>query len=166
MKNKIVYKNYEFTDETILEGKIHLESSLASDELTADSFDFNIIETAGASNPLSSIEGDALTSSEDDFLFAINYEINEPLTKFKYGEPVRYYRDDLLVGTYYLNSIQRISKKIYKFECSSAIGILTNKTHYGGIYQNRLFKDCVAEIMRNVAYRIVDESLKTQLING
>ena len=125
--NKIVINNLIFDNEglgngKILDGSFYVENSLAEDELSIDTLNFTV------RYPL----GDVVDTS---------------LTKLTYGFPCLYYQDDALFGRFYLVKVERTARFEYKFNFQSAMGLLDDSTHYGGIYQGELASNIIKDII-------------------
>ena len=128
--NKIIYKynsttTLTFTDVDednqagrIIEGSFYNETSLLEDELSIDTLTVQV-----------------------------RYEGVTPLTSFSYGSEVDYYKDGILYAIYYLKDIERNSKYEYTLSVQSAIGLLDDTNHYGGIYTGQLATDVIKEII-------------------
>lgn len=128
--NKIIYKydtniTLTFTDQVdsgqgkIIEGSFYNETSLLEDELSIDTMTVKV-----------------------------RYERATPsLISFTYGSEVEYYKDDKLYARYYLKDVERNSKYEYTFSLQSAIGLLDDTNHYGGIYSGQSASDIIKDII-------------------
>lgn len=116
--NKIVYAGRTFTDDKITAGQCYLSQSLLSSSLEIDTFDFSV-------------------SSDDPTL--VDYQQDAPL---------QYYRDDVFIGTYFVQQVNRVSRKIYDFSCVSVVGLLDKDDHYGGIYAGQTVEEVVTDICK------------------
>lgn len=116
--NKIVYAGRTFTDDQITAGQCYLSQSLLSSSLEIDTFDFSV-------------------SSDDPTL--VDYQQDAPL---------QYYRDDVFIGTYFVQQVNRVSRKIYDFSCVSVVGLLDKADHYGGIYAGQTVEEVVTDICK------------------
>lgn len=115
-KSKIVYEQWEFTDNAIKSGSVHLAMPLISDALETNTFT-------------------ATVECTDKNI--INFERNTPLT---------YYYNNKKKGIFYVQSITRAGPKTYAIYATSAIGLLIEARHYGGIYTGQTVPEVVAEI--------------------
>lgn len=128
--NKVIYKydkntTLTFTDQAdsgegkIIEGSFYNETSLLEDELSIDTMTVKV-----------------------------RYERATPsLISFTYGSEVEYYKDDKLYARYYLKDVERNSKYEYTFSLQSAIGLLDDTNHYGGIYSGQSASDIIKDII-------------------
>lgn len=127
--NKIVYKydtdtTLTFTDlpawsDKIIEGSFYNETSLLEDELSVDTMTIKV-----------------------------RYErANPSLISFTYGAEVEYYKNNKLYARYYLKDVERNSKYEYTFSLQSAIGLLDDTNHYGGIYSGQTASDIIKDII-------------------
>lgn len=76
------------------------------------------------------------------------------LTDFRRGDPLVFQHEDRQVGTFYVQDVQRIAPNQYEFNSTSAIGILSEGKHYGGIYTGITVQELVADICGNVPFTI------------
>lgn len=76
------------------------------------------------------------------------------LTDFRRGDPLVFQHGDRQVGTFYVQDVQRIAPNQYEFNATSAIGILSEGKHYGGIYIGITVQELVANICGNVPFTI------------
>ena len=56
-------------------------------------------------------------------------------------------KDDKLYARYYLKDVERNSKYEYTFSLQSAIGLLDDSNHYGGIYSGQTASDIIKDII-------------------
>lgn len=144
--NRITYLDYVFTDEDIAEGNVFMENSLVSESLGADTFSFSVIDRNGQLSDYLYSLTDELTSSSGDLL-ASSFGTVSDILPYKYGTPLSYYHNNVLIGKFYLKSIKRTAKNRYKFAAQSAIGQLINIKHYGGVYVNETVSSIIASIL-------------------
>lgn len=123
-RNKIVYGQWTFTDEQIHEGNVYLAMSLLSDSLEANTFE------ATVECPDKSI---------------LDFERNTPMTYFNRGRQI---------GIFYVQSITRNGPTNYTISATSAIGMLIEGLHYGGIYTGQTVEEVLPSICGTVPYVI------------
>lgn len=87
-------------------------------------------------------------------------------TLYSYGTPVTYYHDDALIGQFFLSSVKRVGKFTYDLDCVSAVGLLDNSTHYGGLYTGQTLQTILADIVGGLMEYTVDAALKTIPVYG
>lgn len=92
------------------------ECSLTADALGIDTFEFDVI-------------------SDDT-----------SLTEFQRNAPLRYYHGEKLRGTYYVQGIDRIGSDQYRISGDSAVGLLAQRAHPGGIYTGQTVQEVVRDI--------------------
>lgn len=131
--NKIVYGDWTFTDTDIDSGSIHLAMNLLSAQLEANTFT-------------------AVVRSTDPTL--IDFERNAKLTFFK---------DEKQMGIFYVQSIDRTGSNLYKIFATSAVGLLIEGQHYGGIYTGQTAQEVIASICGNVPFIVKSNLIGTKL---
>ena len=130
MSNSVTYLGTTYTDANIVSGSFSKSESLNMAELPVDTVELTI-------RPQSHYG--FLTHEEYPFITADGYafettEANPLSTSFQQNTPLVQYRDGSQTAIWYLQSIDRIGADIYKLNGISSLGRLTQRTHYGGIY--------------------------------
>lgn len=123
-KNKIVYGDRVFEGNKIKSGNLHLATSLLSSSLEANTLSV-VIET------------------ED-----------RTITEFERNAPIVYFYDGVQTGVFYVKSIDRNGPNTYKISATSAIGLLSENQHYGGIYSGETASELFASICGTIPYEI------------
>lgn len=72
-----------------------------------------------------------------------NYDIR----KVPYGSKVTYYSNDTNVGEFFCKNVERVGKSTYKINAMSAIGLMDQQYHVGGIYTGESFTEVLADIL-------------------
>ena len=117
--NEIIYDGKTYTDQEISSATGFRKRTIVGDELAYDTFEVEVW----------------------------NYDSGKNMDSFTYGAPVIWNHRGKLVLTQFLESIRRTGKHKYLLSCVSGIGLLTKSRHYGGLYENALFSDVLAEIV-------------------
>lgn len=134
-RNTIVYSQWTFTDDDIHSGNMYLAMALMSDALEANTFTATV-ECADRS--------------------IINFERNTPLT-YSYKGQQR--------GIFYVQSITRDGPTTYTISATSAIGLLIESLHYGGIYTGQTVAEVLPSICGTVPY-VVKTNLRDIALYG
>lgn len=134
-RNTIVYSKWTFTDDDIHSGNMYLAMALMSDSLEANTFTATV-ECADRS--------------------IINFERNTPLT-YSYKGQQR--------GIFYVQSITRDGPTTYTISATSAIGLLIESLHYGGIYTGQTVAEVLPSICGTVPY-VVKTNLRDIALYG
>lgn len=134
-RNTIVYSQWTFTDDDIHSGNMYLAMALMSDALEANTFTATV-ECADRS--------------------IINFERNTPLT-YSYKGQQR--------GIFYVQSITRDGPTTYTISATSAIGLLIENLHYGGIYTGQTVAEVLPSICGTVPY-VVKTNLRDIALYG
>lgn len=123
-RNKIVYGQWTFEDRQIQHASLYLSTSLLSDSLEANTF------SADVTCPDRSI---------------LDFERNTPLVYSRAGRQL---------GIFYVQDITRIGPASYTISATSAIGMLVEGLHYGGIYSGETVAELLPGICGSVPYEI------------
>lgn len=67
--------------------------------------------------------------------------------KLTHGTPIWYYVDDTLIGKFYSYKPTRENTQEFSLLAVSAVGMLAEQTHYGGLYRGETFQNVVAGII-------------------
>lgn len=116
MGNVIKYLDKTFDKASLKSGNPYYARSLLSSSLEIDTFTFEVIST------------------------------DTTLTKFVRNTPLVYFHNDVQMGTFYVQKISRISKEVYRFDCTSIVGLLDESYHNGGIYTGQTVEEVVDSI--------------------
>ena len=160
--NKIIYKGRTITDQDLaiggeLTNNMMLYQAMISEELKPDTFTFNLIYDKNKVLALIDADGKYLVDSQGRYLLVRADEFDpEDMT---FGDSLNYYINNggTLIGKWYVRTVRRVQKKIYRFECMSAIGLLAYYGHDGGIYNRARFADVVSSLMGSIPYTIQDD---------
>lgn len=89
------------------------------------------------------------TLSIDTFDTTVYYDGTnfEGLRTLPFGTPILYYISGTLTYKFYIKSIERTSKRGFKLNCISPIGILDKSYHQGGIYYGQTFGSLAKELI-------------------
>lgn len=123
-RNQIVYGQWVFADAQIQNANIFLTTSLMSDSLEANTFTADV-------------------ECEDRTI--VNFERNAPLV---------YYHKGVQIGIFYVQDIVRIGPTTYTISATSAIGMLIEGLHYGGIYNGETVAEILPGICGSVPYEV------------
>ena len=123
-RNKIIYGQWTFVDKDIKSGNMYLAMSLMSDSLEANTFS-------------------ATVECSDKTI--LDFERNAPLTYYSRGRQK---------GIFYIQSITRVGPTEYTLSATSAIGLLIEGLHYGGIYTGQTVAEVLPSICGTVPYVI------------
>ena len=134
-RNKIVYGQWTFLDDDISSGNLYMAVSLMSDSLEANTFTATV---------------------ECDDREIIDFQRNAPLT---------YYYKGAQKGIFYIQSITREGPTTYTISATSAIGLLIEGLHYGGIYTGQTVAQVLPSICGTVPY-VVKTSLRDIALYG
>ena len=118
--NKLIYKTWTFEDDQVKSGSYYLETSLPSASLGINTLD----ATVKCSDPTIAI--------------------------FAQNDPVTYFYKGNQRGIYYIQSVERIGPDRYTLTAVSALGLLAQKRHPGGIYTGQTVQEVVTDICGDI----------------
>ena len=112
-------------------------------------------------------EGEELPLHEaNDEIFVCLFEGGAlDFSQYHIGDPIRYYADDLFVGRFYLQQITRINKFFYQMDAQSAIGMLENMKHYGGMYEEVPAEELLDDLLSGFP-RTIDPQIAAATVTG
>lgn len=122
--NKIEYNGKTFYQTDIKNGNMYLAASLLSEQLEVNTFEFDLV-------------------SDDT-----------SLTVFRRNDKLTYWYKGRQFATFYLQNVEQIGPRMYNFSANSAIGLLMEGRHYGGIYTGQTVAEVLPGIMGTVPYYI------------
>ena len=144
--NEIGYDGKVYADQDIEEATGYRKSIIVGDELPYDTFEAEVWDYAYALLMLAD-SGPKLAMINADGRFMLARFSNKPMEAFTYGAPVTWTHQGKLVLRQFLESVRRTGEYKYLLSCVSGIGLLAKSRHYGGLYENALFSDVLAEII-------------------
>lgn len=87
--------------------------------------------------------------------FETEVECADPtILSFQRNTPIKYYNGGALIGIFYVQSIKRASATSYKIKADSAISLLNDRQHYGGIYSGDTLQAILSDVISDVPYVI------------
>lgn len=162
--NKITYLGTSYNDQLIRSVDGYIGDALASEKLAVDTIDAVVIDKS--LQPMLLI-ADGFPAVADGNLAVAKKESSGIDTRSKYGDVVRYYRDDSLFGKFYLaEKIKRTGKYEYSMSCVSAIGLLLTDYHYGGLYNGETAAEVIADVIGGIVSYTLDSTLATVPVYG
>lgn len=157
-ENKVIVGDQVFRNNSILGGNCFIGNSIAGDELTVDTLDVKVDTSEQVPTLFCPSDADGLLTVEDE-LFGVRPWIRLLVTdpaQFTYGQQVEYHRDGKLFAVFYMASVKRAGKYTYEISCTSAIGLLDNATHYGGLYTGQPMPEVLADLVGGLVAYTVD----------
>lgn len=124
MRNKIEYSNRTFNTGDIKSVNIRLASSLLSRQLEANT------------------------------ITAVVKTTDETIQNFVRNTPMRYYHKDRQRMLAYVQSIDRIGPELYQIYGTSAIGLLMERGHKGGLYTGQTAETVIEDIVGSIPVAI------------
>lgn len=126
---------------------IDLQHSMVGETLMVDSLAVSLI-VEGNEVFLTSDSKIFLTSAGETFLVQVPIPVYSPKAPgiYKYGSTV--------LGKYYLEELHQVSRREYAMTFLSAVNLLDQSKHLGGIYTGGVAGDVIADIMGTVPYTI------------
>ncbi len=157
MSSKIVYLGLAFEGTAILDGSCFIGESITGDELAIDTLDVTVFSESLLQDTLAPTDFDGFVTLDGKTLLVRRGDAFLP-SSYQYGAPVELYHDEALIGKFYLESVTRKTQTSFALSCTSAIGLLDKRTHYGGMYRGVTVAAMAAEIIGGaVAYSIAEE---------
>lgn len=162
--NKITYLGTSYDDQLIRSVDGYIGDALASEKLAVDTIDAVVIDKSLEPRLL---VADGYLAVANDRLAVAQTDSTGLDVRSRYGETVRYYRDDTLFGKFYLaEKIKRTGKYEYSMSCVSAVGLLLTENHYGGIYNGESAATVIADVVGGTISYTIDPTLAVVPIYG
>ncbi len=163
--NEIGYDGKVYADQDIEEATGYRKSTVVGDELPYDTFEAEVWDYAYALLMLAD-SGPKLAMINADGRFMLARLSSKSMESYTYGAPVTWTHRGKLVLRQFLESIRRTGEYKYLLSCVSGIGLLAKSRHYGGLYENALFSDVLAEIVGGAFPYTVDTQIASIKIYG
>ena len=136
------HPDFELDNDSLRQVNVVLRNSYSGDELAYDQL--SAVSFAGEQYELISSEGDDLYSSQDYQLISAPADFT---TEIPAEAVVRYYINNGLVGKFYTQTADRENLLVFSLNAISAIGLLTQRSHRGGIYEGETFAEVAEDII-------------------
>lgn len=88
------------------------------------------------------------------------------IRKIPYATPIRFYTNNRVVGLFYCDTVERLTKESFKINCISAIGLMDQQRHVGGIYTGARFDEVAQEIMGDEYDYIIESDVAELQVYG
>lgn len=154
--NKIVYNGHSYQNRTLLELDAYISDALVSDALTVDTMTAVVVDKAQKVTLLAA--GGMLVSADRKLLGEIE-KIDALDKRSRRGDPVWQYRGDDIYGKFYLDNVKQIGKTKYEINTISAVGLLVNDKHFGGVYNGESCGEIIADIIGERVQYTLDPAL-------
>lgn len=156
-----------FSGDSVALGSLEMATTVdvAGTELAADVFSVVIDFEAGAPILFSPADYDGILT-EDLHLFASADVTVGDLTQVPYGTPVNLYKNGSPAYKFFVHDIRRTSRTQYQVNALSAVGMLDNMAHLGGVYVNKTAGALIGEIIDGAFAYSVDPSVASQKVAG
>lgn len=163
---KLTYNNTDYENEIVAEGgRIEMTHAMAGESLSADSLTVPI--TTGG-QPIRLLAADQedndLLISDDNEILCLDSGVSAP-EYIKNSPGLLYYGNDLLVK-HYLHQINRRSKYEYEMVFYSAVWLLDQSDHVGGLYTGETAETVLSDILSNIVTYSIDDDIKDIRIYG
>ncbi len=167
-RDRLVIGNDSFDWQGLMGGRVCIANSLPCDELSVDT----LTAAADCSSLIPTIfrpaDADGILTSEQE-LFGVRPILRvlvHDLSLYGYGEPVYHYRGENLLGKFFMTSTVRKGRYLHEIVCTSAIGLLENSTHYGGLYTGQPMEDVLGDIIGGVIEYSLDIAFVGMAVYG
>lgn len=132
-----------------------------SQSLEWDTLTFGVKSEANGIKKLMTILNEWYTTTDNE-----GYVVDDgDLMEYSIGEPVQVYKDGAFWREFYLDTITRRRGGIYEFSCVSAVGLLAQQVHRGGLWFSATAGEIIADIMGAMPYTI-DGEVSDLIMNG
>ena len=145
---KITVGTMEFTNADIAVGSLKFVTAidLPGAECSADEMTVDVTWEAGEALLFSPKDYDGVLT-QDNYWFATADVITGDITEENYGTPVVAYIGDTVYARFYLKNVQRVARNTYRITATSAIGLLENQDHPGGVYTGETVQTVFSSII-------------------
>ena len=137
---RLVFPTFTVNPENIKNIAAHLSSSIDGSEVAVDTCEAVIIATSPV-NP-------------------------QTIKSLPYGTEILYYEGTTLIGLWYLESVSRVARDEYQLNMISALGLLEDIPHVGGIYTGQTVSSLLSEIINGAFAYTVDAAIQSWKVYG
>ena len=159
--NKLTYNGKDYDSQiSAAGGGLEMNHSMVGETLSVDVLTVPVVS---GNNPIKIIAAD---QEDDDFFLTVDREvfsIAEDTLEFIDNGAGLYSFDDMLIGKYFLNELTQAGEYDYTMRFYSAIKLLNETYHFGGLYTGELAGDVIADIMGDLTHTIDDDVAEIQV---
>lgn len=144
--------DYYFDNEGIDSASVVQNVALVGQELSVDSFTALVRDDESRLRDIAhfrSSDGQEIVLG-DSSVYAVDVgdELQvSGLIRLESGTPVLFYQDSVLIGRFYVRSVVRKGKNLYQLDAVSAIGMLDEMDHGGGLFLSTTFGTVLQHIL-------------------
>lgn len=143
---------FYFENDSIISANVVQRVALVGTELSVDSFTPVVMddeENLHDVDHFRSSDGQEIVDAlGETFCLGVGEGMNlSPLVYLENGTPVLYYQEDILIGKFYVKSVERVGRNQYRLNTVSAIGMLDEMDHGGGLFTATTFGAVLAHIL-------------------
>lgn len=170
--NRIIAPTWEANDgdaDNLIDVNCFLGNSISGAELSIDTLNSTLDDRQNSMTEFETAYGEQFETADDEKFYVIPWlvvSIRGKIEDTKYGDPIYYEKDGNLIGKFYFSSVDRIGVNKYRVSCISAIGLLENSKHYGGIYTGQKMDEVLADIIGGVIEYSVDPAFNNIRVYG
>jgi len=161
--NKLIYNGAEYSNElTANVGRLNMDHAMVGETLSVDTLYMPVIigDLPVRMISVEQDEEDWIVSS-DGYELCLTDDTSAPVAVR--NAPGYYYFNDNLVGKYYLQELRQIAEYEYAFTFYSAIKLLGQSKHKGGLYTGETAGEVIADIMGGVPYTVDEDVAEIQV---
>ncbi|MCR5136104.1 MAG: hypothetical protein K6C12_03265 [Oscillospiraceae bacterium] len=171
--------DYYFDNESIDEAGIVQNVALVGQEMSVDSFTALVRDDENNLRDVVILRSSDGKEIEDAVGQILAVDVSDELAvsdliRLENGTPVWFYQDDILVGKFYVKSVERKGKNLYQLNTVSAIGMLDEMDHGGGLFLPSTFGAVLQHILAAglhgtgspVIDYAIDEDVAAQPVSG
>lgn len=155
---------FHFIDSEIISGNAYLVNSPISDTIEEDVLQVNVKSDAAGNRRIYTKFLEWYKTKYDE-----GYVVGEQnILEYQYGTPVYFKHDGALVGKFFLSDVEQVNANVFTITAVSSVGLLSYKTHYGGVYGVEgtiTVADLIRDIVGDVVF-VIDPIFETMLIQG
>ena len=164
--SKLTYNGKDYDDEIVAEGgRIEMTHAMAGETLSADSL---IVPITTGGQPIRFLAAD---QGENDFFLTADGKVfcvgsGSGVPEYIKNSPGYFYFDNDLLVKQYLYQIKRRSMYEHEMIFYSAVWLLEQSDHVGGLYTGQTVETVLSEVLGSVVTYSIDDDIKGIQIYG
>ena len=135
---------------------------LVTEQLSVDEFRPHAFYVRYDAEAFAPSDYDLIVTS-DNKVFCTNREYGD-IRLLHYGTPIFFYKDGILIGKYYSQSVKRVSRFEYELNCISAIGLFDTQDYVGRMCEGETFEEIATDIIGGTVPFSCEEDVKNTAI--
>ena len=163
--DKLIIGSQEYGGDFFYPPECHMEISVVGDELSVDTLEADVLSSQAEQTVFRPVGSRGLKTSNGKIVCVVANQPGNLLT-VPFGSAIDQYRGAERLWRFYLNEITRVGKHRYTIRGISAVGLLSESYHTGGIYTGQTAETIITEVCGGIVKPDIEAAIKPVQLYG